>query len=238
MPHGNAWQANWCRCCSISDARNQSQASATVGISHFVRPSAATHTQIHMCAHMGSYAPIHTHAHSEKALKEKDEGNSSINTPVNIAVSGHSRLSHCLQAEGTRHKAAGCSPCTLSRGCGLGQKTTALVGCWQLAAAFNTRRMLPTDCQPQLMCASVKFKLTASKSHLKLRAWIFGRHAVASSEALLLSARVRGQLEGKASGKSYSRAHTTVIYPVLPSIEHPLYSSTCTHTHTHMDPSI
>lgn len=72
MPHGNAWQANWCRCCSISDARNQSQASATVGISHFVRPSAATHTQIHMCAHMGSYAPIHTHMHTLKRhLKRK-----------------------------------------------------------------------------------------------------------------------------------------------------------------------
>lgn len=28
----------------VADARNQSQASATVGISHFVRPSAATHT--------------------------------------------------------------------------------------------------------------------------------------------------------------------------------------------------
>lgn len=144
------------------------------------------------------------------------------------------RIACRQKAQGSRQQAAGCSPCTLFRGCGLGQKTTALVGCWQLAAAFNTRRMLPTDCQPQLMCASVKFKLTASKSHLKLRAWIFGRHAVASSEALLLSARVRGQLEGKASGKGYSRAHTTVIYPVLPSIEHPLYSSTRTHTHTPM----
>lgn len=157
---------------------------------------------------------MHPYTHFEKALKEKDEGNSSINTPVNIAVSDHSRLSHCLQQQWAEAHAH-------SQGCGLGQKTTAVVGCWQLAAAFNTRRMLPTDCQPQLMCASVKFKLTASKSHLKLRAWIFGRHAVASSEALLLSARVRGQLGAKASGKGYSQAHTTVIYPV-PSIEHPL----------------
>lgn len=149
---------------------------------------------------------MHTHTHWQTLkmhLKRKMRENSSINTPVNIAVSGHSTLSHCLRLQ----------PMHIW-GSGLGQKTTALVGCWQLAAAFNTRRMLPTDCQPQLMCTNVKFKLTASKSHLKLRAWIFGRRAVASSEALLLSARVRGQLEGKASSKGCIQAHTTVIYPV------------------------
>lgn len=48
--------------------------------------------------------------------------------------------------------------------------------CRQLAAAFNTRRMFPSDCQTQLMYASIKFKFTASKSHLKLRAWISVRH--------------------------------------------------------------
>lgn len=142
MPHGNAWQANWCRCCSISDARNQSQASATVGISHFVRPSAATHTQIHMCAHMGSYAPIHTHMHTLKRhLKRKMREIVALirQLTLRLAAIRGCRIACRQKAQGRRQQAAGCSPCTLFRGCGLGQKTTALVGCWQLAAAFNTR---------------------------------------------------------------------------------------------------
>lgn len=85
-------------------------------------------------------------------------GKSGINTPVNIAVSG---LSQCLQDHG--YLGAWLSWLSWPSCC---------CASWQLAAAFNTRPMFPSVCQRQLMCASVKFKFTASKSHLKLRAWI------------------------------------------------------------------